>query len=166
MIVLHYTSPVTSKKGVIGIGVPMNHCDESRRTPQFLRLNYFSFQVYGGSDGRARALPVHASGSRYANLSELPPSIGVEVGGFCKPNHLEATMANSVCARTSAQNPTASVQLDLAHIEATAHNGLARALRELRSDTPNYELAAQQAHAALAAIRTLDIASTFSLGGV
>ena len=71
-------------------------------------------------------------------------------------------MANSVCARTSAQNPTASVQLDLANIEATAHNGLARALRELRSDQPNYELAAQQAHAALAAIRTLD--TVFSLG--
>ena len=75
-------------------------------------------------------------------------------------------MANSVCTRTSAQTPTTSVQLDLANIEATAHNGLARALRELRSDTPNYELAAQQAHAALAAIRTLDIASTFSLGGI
>ena len=75
-------------------------------------------------------------------------------------------MAESVCTRTSAQNPTTSNQLDLVNIEATAHNGLARALRELRSETPNYELAAQQAHAALAAIRTLDIACTFSLGGV
>lgn len=55
-----------------------------------------------------------------------------------------------------------AAQLDMAHIEATAHNCLARALRELRSDQPNYELAAQQAHAALAAIRTLDTA--FSLG--
>ena len=59
-----------------------------------------------------------------------------------------------------------SGQLDLAQIEATAHNGLSRALRELRSEQPNYELAAQQAHAALAAIRTLDTASTFSLGGI
>lgn len=29
-ISLRYTSPVTSKKGVIGIGVPLDHCDESR----------------------------------------------------------------------------------------------------------------------------------------
>ena len=75
-------------------------------------------------------------------------------------------MALSVSTRASAQNPTTSVQLDLVNIEATAHNGLARALRELRSNQPNYELAAQQAHAALAAICTLDIACTFSLGGV
>lgn len=31
-----YTAPVTSKKGVIGIGVPLNRCDESR---SFLRRN-------------------------------------------------------------------------------------------------------------------------------
>lgn len=69
---------------------------------------------------------------------------------------------------TVQQSPTlwTPVQLNLVNIEATAHNGLARALRELRSEHPNYELAAQQAHAALAAIRTLDIASAFSLGGV
>ena len=75
-------------------------------------------------------------------------------------------MALSVSTRTSAHNSTTSCQLDLVNIEATAHNGLARALRELRSDQPNYELAAQQANAALAAIRTLDIAFTFSLGGI
>ena len=68
--------------------------------------------------------------------------------------------------RTPAPIPTTYAGLDLVHIEATAHNGLSRALRELRSDSPNYEAAAQQAHAALDALRTLDIAHPFTLGGV
>ena len=85
-----YTDVVTSKKGVNGIGVPKNHCDISRSTPAVPAAFEFVPSVYGGSDGRAQALPVHASGSRYANLSELPPSIGVEDGGFSKPNLLGA----------------------------------------------------------------------------
>ena len=160
-----YTSSVISKKGVTGIGVLNQHCAPAAEPRSscgfFIRVSSF-----GGSDRGPLGPPVHASAARYANLSELPPSIGVEGGGFSKPQHLEATMALSVSTRASAQNPTTSVQLDLVNIEATAHNGLARALRELRSNQPNYELAAQQAHAALAAIRTLDIACTFSLGGV
>ena len=74
-------------------------------------------------------------------------------------------MANSVSTRTSAQNPTTSDQLDLANIEALAHNNLARALRELRSDEPDYRLIAKQIGVTLAAVRTLDMAKTFLVGG-
>lgn len=157
MIFLPYTDRVTSHKGVIGIGVPMNHCDASRRTPQFLRLNYYSFQVYGGSDGRARALPVHASGSRYANLSELPPSIGVEDGGFSKPNHLEATMADSVCAHASAQNPTTSATdtTDPIQLLMQAVNGLERSKSCVMAQYPVYGIALQQLESARQAIEAL-----------
>lgn len=83
---------VTSKKGVIGIGVPKHLHDESRGL-YFAESAAFSSvaPVYGGSDGGAQAPPVLAGGARYANPSELPPSIGVGGVGFSKPHHLEAS---------------------------------------------------------------------------
>ncbi len=86
-----YTAPVTSKKGVIGIGVPLKLCDESRSFPAGPAALSFVPPVLGGSDGRARALPVLARASRYANPFESPPPIGVGCGGFSKPKLLEAT---------------------------------------------------------------------------
>lgn len=86
-----YTFPVTSKKGVIGIGVPMHRCDASRslyrRAPAACS---FVPPVFGGSGREPQGSPVRASGARYANLFELPPPIGVGCGGFCKPHRLEA----------------------------------------------------------------------------
>ena len=83
--------------------------------------------VYGGSDGGAKAPPVLAGGSRYANLFEPPPSIGVGRGGFSKPNHLESTMAQFSPVRISA--PIFSVG-ETAHIQrhADAHHALNRAI--------------------------------------
>lgn len=82
--------------------------------------------VYGGSDGGAKAPPVLAGGSRYANLFEPPPSIGVGRGGFSKPNHLESTMAHSSPGRISAPISLG----EIAHIQrhADAHHALNRAL--------------------------------------
>lgn len=85
-----YSAPVTSKKGVTRIGVLLNFCDESRSHRTWSAAFSFAPPVLGGSDGRAHALPVLARGSRYANLSEPPPLIGVRCVGFCKSNHLEA----------------------------------------------------------------------------
>jgi len=85
-----YTFPVTSKKGVIGFGDPRNHCDVSRSHRIGSAALSFVPPVLGGSDGRARALPVHASGSRFANPFEPPPLFGDRSVGFCKPNRLEA----------------------------------------------------------------------------
>lgn len=85
-----YTAPVTSKKGVIGIGVPLTSCDESRSFPAGPAAFSFVPPVLGGSDGRASALPVSARMSRYANPFELPPPIGVGCVGFCKSTSLEA----------------------------------------------------------------------------
>jgi len=86
--------------------------------------------VYGGSDGGAKAPPVLAGGSRYANLFEPPPSIGVGCGGFSKPNHLESTMAQSFPARISAPTSpiggTAPIQLN-----ADAHHARNRAAHRL-----------------------------------
>lgn len=86
-----YTAPVTSKKGVIGIGVPKHLCDASRR---FLRRDSAALSFvppfFGGSSREPQGSPVLARGARYANLFELPPPIGVGCGGFCKPHLLEA----------------------------------------------------------------------------
>lgn len=88
---LCYSDSVASKKDVNGIGVPKHLHDESRglffaESAAFLSAS----PVYGGSDGGVKAPPVLAGGARYANPSELPPSIGVGGGGFSKPHHLEA----------------------------------------------------------------------------
>lgn len=82
--------------------------------------------VYGGSDGGAKAPPVLAGGSRYANLFEPPPSIGVGCGGFSKPNHLESTMAHSSPGRISAPISLG----ETAHIQrhADAHHALNMAI--------------------------------------
>ena len=158
-----YTAHV-APKSVTGIGVLNQHCATAAEPRSscgfFIRVSSF-----GGSDGGPHGPPVHASAARYANLSELPPSIGVGGGGFSKPQHLGAHMPFLDSTRTSAQNSTTSAQLDLAHIEALAHNNLARALRELRSDEPDYRLIAKQIGVTLAAVRTLDMAKTFMVGG-
>ncbi len=85
-----YTSPVTSKKGVIGFSSPKHLCDESRSFPAGSAAFLFVPPVLGGSDGRARALPVLARGARSANPFEPPPLFSSECVGFCKPHLLEA----------------------------------------------------------------------------
>ncbi|HEX7866171.1 MAG TPA: hypothetical protein VF555_14550 [Variovorax sp.] len=67
-----------------GIGVPLTSCDESRSYRTWSAAFFVHASFLGGSNGRARALPVSARMSRYANLFELPPPIGVEGVGFCK----------------------------------------------------------------------------------
>lgn len=84
--------------------------------------------VYGGSDGGAKAPPVLAGGARYANLFELPPSIGVGGGGFSKLHHLESTMAQSSLARISA--PTSCLgEVALIQLHPDAHNALHMAVQ-------------------------------------
>jgi hypothetical protein len=85
-----YTAPVTSKKDVIGFSSPKKLCDESRSFPAGPAALSFVPPVLGGSDGRARALPVLARASRSANPFEPPPSFSSECGGFSKPKLLEA----------------------------------------------------------------------------
>lgn len=76
---------VPAKKAGIGIGVPKHSCDVSRSLFRRVPAAYsFAPPVFGGSGREPQGSPVSARSARYANLSELPPSIGVEVGGFCK----------------------------------------------------------------------------------
>lgn len=93
------------QKTVAGFGSPKHSYDESRSTPAMTAALSFVPQVFGGSDGRAHALPVSARSARSSNLSELPPSFGSGDGGFSKPHSLEAIMATSVSTRTPAQSP-------------------------------------------------------------
>lgn len=86
-----YTAPVTSEKGVIGFGDLIQLCDESRSYRTWSAALSFEPPVLGGSDGRARALPVLARAVRFANPFEPPPVFGDKGGGFCKPQLLEAT---------------------------------------------------------------------------
>ena len=85
-----YTTLVTSKKDVIGIGVPLKSCDESRSQPAGSAALSFVPPVFGGSGREPQGSPVSARVSRYANLFEPPPPIGVGCVGFSKPKLLEA----------------------------------------------------------------------------
>ena len=156
MIVLPYTERVASHKGVIGFDSPKNHCAPAAEPRSSCG---FSIRVssFGGSDGRPHGLPVHASGSRSVNPSELPPLFDSGVGGFCKPNHLEATMANSVCTRTSAQTPTTSTTdtPDPVQLLMQAVNGLERAKSCLLAQYPMYGFAQQQLELARQAVEAL-----------
>lgn len=166
-----YSSTVTSKKGVNGIGVPKHLHDESRglffaESAAFLSVA----PVYGGSDGGVQAPPVLAGGARYANLSELPPSIGVGGGGFSKLHHLEAVMAQSLSAHASAPTtfsqasrraaPTSSITgtIDPIQLHADAHNALNMAVFYLRQPQANTDAARRKAVQALAALRGLSLA--------
>ena len=153
--------PVTSKKGVIGIGVPPKFL---RRKPQplpqstcglFVRASFF-----GGSDREPQGSPVLAGASRYANLFELPPSIGVECGGFCKPKLLEAIMADRIPARALiARTPLPTTGTpDPIQLHAAAHNVLATALHHLRQPHVDATRARRKVMQALAALRGLDVA--------
>ncbi len=156
---------VTSKKGVIGIGVPLNFL---RRKPQISSQRLCGFVVrapfFGGSGREPQGSPVLAGGARYANLSELPPLIGVEGGGFCKPNLLEATMADRIPARASfactATPPSlpATGTPDPIRLQAQAHNTLSTALHHLRQPQLDLPRAHRKVLQALAALRGLDAA--------
>jgi hypothetical protein len=84
-----YTAPVTSIKGVIGIGLPLKLCDESRRLPAGSAALSFVPPVLA-----ARWAGASPAGSRKSfpvdQPVESPPSIGLGSGGFCKPKLLEA----------------------------------------------------------------------------
>lgn len=85
-----YTPFVTSKKGVIGIGLPKKSCDESRSFPAGSAALSFVPPFFGGSTGGRKPgrfrkdFPVDQP-------VELPPLIGLRSDGFCKPKSLEAT---------------------------------------------------------------------------
>lgn len=153
--------PVTSKKGVIGIGVPVHLCDASRRLSRRVPAACsFVPPVFGGSDREPQGSPVLARGARYANLFELPPSIGVGVGGFCKPHLLEAFMADRISARAldaRATSPTTGTP-DPIQLHATAHNALGTALHHLRQPHVDAARARRKVMQALAALRGLDVA--------
>jgi len=85
-----YTFPVTSKKGVMGFGSLKKICDESRSHRTGSAAFSLAPPFFGGSDGRAHALPVFARSSRSSNPFEPPPPFGSGCVGFCKPKILEA----------------------------------------------------------------------------
>lgn len=152
---------VTSKKGVIGIGVPMHFL---RRKPQSLPQSTCGLFVrapfFGGSDREPQGSPVLAGGARYANLFELPPPIGVEGGSFCKLHLLEANMASRIPARAStARTPSPTTGTpDPIRLHADAHNALSTALHHLCQSHLDVPSARRKVSQALAALRGLDVA--------
>jgi len=152
---------VTSKKGVIGIGVPMHFL---RRKPQSLPQSSCGLFVrapfFGGSDREPQGSPVLAGGARYANLFELPPLIGVEGGSFCKLHLLEANMADRFHARALIARTTspATGTPDPIQLHAAAHNVLSSALHHLRQPHVDAARARRKVMQALAALRGLDTA--------
>ena len=138
----------------------LTSCDVSRSH----RIGSAAFEfvppVFGGSNGRAQALPVSARMSRYANLFESPPSIGVESVGFYKSTSLEAIMAKSACAL--APSLPALGNPDPIQLHAEAHNALAMAVHYLTQPRVNVPGAARKALQALAALRRLDVATAGS----
>ena len=96
--------------------------------------------------------------SRYANLFESPPSIGVESGGFYKSTSLEAIMAQS--SRALAPSLPTLGNPDPIQLHAEAHNALAMAVHYLTQPCANVPGAARKAVQALAALRRLDVSTT------
>lgn len=77
-----YTSPVTSKKGVIGIGVPKKSLRAKPQSPHLVSGFFARASFLGGSMGELRLRRFHASGFPVRQPVEPPPSIGVGSGGF------------------------------------------------------------------------------------
>lgn len=90
-----------SRKSVIGFGSPLKFCDESRSHRTWSAAFLFAPPVFGGSNGRARALPVLVRASRSSNPFELPPPFGSECVGCCKSKFSESTygcISSRACA--------------------------------------------------------------------
>ena len=131
------------RNGVIGIGVPKHLCDESR---SFIRsepaASSFVPPSFGGSDGEPQGSPVLARGARYANLFELPPSIGVECDSCCNSHLLEAVMADCSCTSALSFVPSDFSALDTVRFPGTAVGS-----------SPDLRDSCEQVLAALTAVR-------------
>lgn len=114
---------------------------------------FVSVPLYGGSGREAHASPVSSGSVRYANLSELPPLIGVRSGGFCKSHSLEASMAATPSSLAPA-SPTSGTP-DPIQLHADAHNALNMAVFYLRQPQANLPGARRKAIQALSALRNL-----------
>ncbi|ABM36284.1 hypothetical protein Pnap_0967 [Polaromonas naphthalenivorans CJ2] len=131
----------------------MTSCDVSRSHRIWSAAFEFVPPVFGGSNGRAQALPVSARMSRFVNPFELPPSFDDGCVGFCKSTSLEAIMAKSACALAHSLLTTGTP--DTIQLHAEAHNALAMALHYLRQPAANLPAAARKAMQALAALNQL-----------
>jgi hypothetical protein len=89
--------------------------------------------------------------ARSTNPHGLPPSFSSEGAGL-EPVAKEPFMANSLSyAGTTPTTPTTHFYgQDLAEMQASAENALSRALRELRSDNPDFGAVSQSIDAAAA----------------
>ena len=141
-----------------GLGSLLTSCDASRSHRIWSAAFEFVPPVFGGSNGRAQALPVSARMSRSSYPFELPPSLGSEGVGFCKSTSLEAIMAKSACAL--AHSLPALGNPDPIQLHAEAHNALAMAVHYLTQPCANVPGAARKAVQALAALRRLDVSTT------
>lgn len=81
---------VPAKKAGIGIGVPLNLCDESRSIRTWSAALSFAPPVFGGSTCRRKPgrFSQEVPGTPTRRATAL---IGVRSVGFCKPNLLEAS---------------------------------------------------------------------------
>jgi hypothetical protein len=155
---LHCT--VTSKKGVIGIGVPKTAATQAAVTPaEYLRLvrscPIFLAARTGSREARrsAQAVPVRQP-VRAAALNWR------WVRWLLQIDRLEATMADrtharAIAARTSSPAPGTP---DPIQLHATAHNALGTALHHLRQPHVDAARARRKVMQALAALRGLDVA--------
>ena len=70
--------PVTSKKGVIGIGVPKTAATQAAVTPaEYLRLVRSCPIFFGGSDREPQGSPVSASGPGTPTCSSCRPQLAL-----------------------------------------------------------------------------------------
>lgn len=158
--VFRYTDPVTSRNGVIGIGVPV-----ARRSKPlaYIGLRLFSCatthgSLFGGPCGGTReGAPVLA---RYANPARSASCDWRRLGQFRKLSQgafmADFTAPVAQCVATSV--PT----LDAVHLHASACNALSRCLRELHAEHPDFESVANQLDQAQSAIVTMLVMADFN----
>lgn len=105
-----YTSPVTSKKGVIGIGVPMHRCDESRS---------FSSAEYAASLSVPPVMAARMGERKLRRFAQAVP--GTPTRSSCRPQLAlgAAVFANRTAWRPiMSQSTRAPAQTPLQHARA------------------------------------------------
>ena len=141
----------------------LTSCDISRSYRTWSAAFEFVPPVFGGSNGRAQALPVSARMSRFANPFESPPPFSDGCVGFCKSTSLEAIMAQS--SRALAPSLSALGNTSPLARQQEIENALSMALYHVRhcDKVHGLQAATGRAHRALTLMKHACAESTISV---
>lgn len=140
-----YTRRVTSKKGVIGIGVPPNHCDESRSfcpAENAASLSVPQFMVARTGERKLRQFTQVVAGT--PTRSSYRPQLALGAVVVAKPTTWRPHMAQLTLGTSAASTPTLSavngtvtaLSTDVASHFGKRHDHVLRDIDTLLQDLP------------------------------